>query len=136
MSPELGAGDVPSCDEFPFAARWQSAAIEKDWGVQNLKDVSSGEECLNMIATAVRTAGGASSTDPRSHVPAWTEPCGRSSMSNNQSMSYMPGWRKQNRVLEGDNYWLEAKVLRDRLTERTAGARPPWPGPCGVQTQS
>lgn len=33
-------------------------------------------------------------------------------MSNNQntqSMSYMPGWRKQNRVLEGDNYWLEAK---------------------------
>lgn len=33
-------------------------------------------------------------------------------MSNNQntqSMSYMPSWRKKNRVLEGDDYWLEAK---------------------------
>ncbi|WP_327379490.1 golvesin C-terminal-like domain-containing protein [Streptomyces sp. NBC_01212] len=112
MSPELGTGDVPSCDEFPFAASWQSAATKKDWGGQNLKEVSSGEECLNTIAIRGTDGRWSLKPDPRSHVPTWTEPCGRSSMSNNQntqSMSYMPGWRKQNRVLEGDNYWLEAK---------------------------
>ncbi|MFF9691415.1 hypothetical protein [Streptomyces sp. NPDC014623] len=112
MSPELGTGDVPSCDEFPFAASWQSAAIKKDWGGQNMKEVSSGEECLNTIAIRGTDGRWSLKPDPRSHVPTWTEPCGRSSMSNNQntqSMSYMPGWRKQNRVLEGDNYWLEAK---------------------------
>ncbi|OKK07135.1 hypothetical protein [Streptomyces sp. CB02400] len=34
MSPELGANDVPACDEFPFAASWQSAAIPKGWGAR------------------------------------------------------------------------------------------------------
>ncbi|WP_239079426.1 hypothetical protein [Streptomyces sp. SID7909] len=112
MSPELGANDKPSCDEFPFAASWQSAATPKNWGGKNLKQVTSGEECLNTIAIRGTDGLWRLQPDPRSHVPTWTEPCGRSSMSNNQntqSMSYMPGWRKQNRVLEGDNYWLEAK---------------------------
>ncbi|MEV7083547.1 hypothetical protein AB0N88_34200 [Streptomyces sp. NPDC093516] len=50
MSDNLGSGDVPSCDEFPFAASWRSAAIPKAWGGQNLKTVGSGDECGNTIA--------------------------------------------------------------------------------------
>ncbi|MFG3101156.1 hypothetical protein ACGFZL_11655 [Streptomyces sp. NPDC048182] len=114
LSPELSssAADKPSCDEFPFAASYQSAATPKGWGGKNLKQVTSGDECLNTIAIRGTNGRWSLQPDPRYHVPTWTEPCGRSSMSNNQntqSMSYMPSWRKQNRVLEGDNYWLEAK---------------------------
>lgn len=111
MSPELGANDVPSCDEFPFAASWQSAATPKGWGGKNLNQVTSGDGCLNTIAQRGADGLWRLVPDPRSHVPTWTEPCGRSSMSNNQntqSMSLFPTWRKDNRVLEGDNYWLDA----------------------------
>ncbi|MEV4426426.1 hypothetical protein AB0K23_13800 [Streptomyces sp. NPDC049602] len=111
MSPELGANDVPSCDEFPFASSWQSGAIPSSWGGKNLSSVTSGEGCVNTIAQ--RDAGGVWRLvpDTRSHLPTWTEPCGRSSMSNNQntqSMSLFPTFRKDNRVLEGDNYWVDA----------------------------
>ncbi|WP_417801431.1 hypothetical protein [Streptomyces atrovirens] len=112
MSPELGANDVPSCDEFPFAASWQSAAIPSSWGGKNASSVTSGEGCVNTIAQKGTDGLWRLIPDPRSHVPTWTEPCGRSSMSNNQntqSMSSFPSWRKNNRVLEGDDYWLEAQ---------------------------
>ncbi|MFD7342626.1 Tat pathway signal protein [Streptomyces violascens] len=115
MSPELGANDVSSCDEFPFASSWQSAATPKSWGGKNTNapasGVSSGEECVNTVAQKGSDGRWRLVADPRSHIPTWTEPCGRSSMSNNQntqSMSKFPSWRKNNRVLEGDAYWLDA----------------------------
>ncbi|WP_405772925.1 hypothetical protein [Streptomyces sp. NBC_01538] len=112
MSDNLGSGDVPSCDEFPFAASWQSAAIPKTWGGKNLKTVGSGDECLNTIAVKGSDGLWRLIPDSRYDVPTWTEPCGRSSMSNNQntqSMSLFPTFRRNNRVLEGDNYWLDAQ---------------------------
>ena len=112
MSDNLGAGDVPSCDEFPFAASWQSAATPKNWGGKNLDQVTSGDQCLNTIAVEGTDGVWRLIPDPRYHVPTWTEPCGRSSMSNNQntqSMSLFPTFRRNNRVLEGDDYWLDAK---------------------------
>ncbi|MEV6423671.1 hypothetical protein [Streptomyces sp. NPDC051662] len=81
------------------------------WGGKNLSQVTSGEGCLNTIAQRGADGVWRLMPDPRSHVPTWTEPCGRSSMSNNQntqSMSLFPTWRKNNRFLEGDNYWLDA----------------------------
>jgi hypothetical protein len=112
MSDNLGSGDVPSCDEFPFAASWQSAAIPKAWGGKNLKTVGSGDECVNTIAVKGSDGLWRLIPDSRYDVPTWTEPCGRSSMSNNQntqSMSLFPTFRKNNRVLEGDDYWLDAQ---------------------------
>lgn len=112
MSYNLGANDVPSCDEFPFAASWHSAAIPKTWGGENLKPVSSGDECVNTIAVKGSDGLWRLVPDSRYHVPTWTEGCGRSSMSNNQntqSMSLFPTFRRGNRVLEGDDYWLDAK---------------------------
>ncbi|WP_230396275.1 golvesin C-terminal-like domain-containing protein [Streptomyces blattellae] len=112
MSDNLGAGDVSSCDEFPFAASWQSAAIPKTWGGKNLKQVSDGKECLNTIAVKGSDGLWRLIPDSRAHVPTWTEPCGRSSMSNNQntqSMSLFPKFRRDNRVMEGDDYWLDAQ---------------------------
>ncbi|WP_437093381.1 hypothetical protein [Streptomyces sp. enrichment culture] len=112
MSFELGASDVPSCDEFPFARSWESAAIPKSWGGKNLSTVTSGDGCLNTVA--VKDANGLwrLAPDANSPVPDWNEPCGRSSMSNNQntqSMSLFPTFRRDNRVIEGDQYWVEAR---------------------------
>ncbi|WP_367046149.1 hypothetical protein [Streptomyces sp. Je 1-332] len=116
MSPELGANDVPSCDEFPFAASWHSAATPKSWGGKNANapasGVGSGNECLNTIAQKGSDGKWRLVPDSRYHVPTWNEPCGRSSMSNNQntqSMSLFPTFRRNNRVLEGDDYWLDAQ---------------------------
>ncbi|MGW6393636.1 golvesin C-terminal-like domain-containing protein [Streptomyces sp. NPDC055103] len=111
MSPELGANDVPSCDEFPFAASWESAAIPKSWGGKNLGSVTTGEGCVNTIAQRDASGVWRLVPDSRSHLPTWTEPCGRASMSNNQntqSMSLFPTFRRDNRVLEGDAYWVDA----------------------------
>ncbi|MFF5767596.1 hypothetical protein ACFY8F_34370 [Streptomyces tanashiensis] len=113
MSPELGANDVPSCDEFPFAASWQSAPIKGTWGGKNLSPgITKGEQCLTTVAQKDTTTGlWHLIPDPRGHLPTWNEPCGRSSMSNNQNtqaMSLFPTFRKDNRVLEGDNYWVHS----------------------------
>ncbi|MFE3476532.1 hypothetical protein ACFXOI_33875 [Streptomyces bacillaris] len=112
LNTDIWADDVPSCDEFPFARSWQSAATPKDWGGKNSKQVSSGDECVNTIAKKGTDGKWRLVPDSRYHVPSWNEPCGRSSMSNyqnTQSMQPFPNWRAKNRVIEGDHYWLEAQ---------------------------
>ncbi|MEV7392871.1 Tat pathway signal protein [Streptomyces sp. NPDC091215] len=114
LSPELSSGgdDKASCDEFPFAASWQSAGTPQSWGGKNLNPVSSGDECLNTYAKRDSNGVWHLLPDPNSPLPTWNESCGRSSISNNQntqSMSFFPGFRKNNRVIEGDEYWLEAR---------------------------
>ncbi|MBD0708611.1 MULTISPECIES: hypothetical protein [unclassified Streptomyces] len=111
MSPELGPNDVPSCDEYPFASSWQSAAIPKVWNGQNQKSVADGSGCANTIAQRDASGLWHLIPDPREHLPTWTEPCGRSSMSNNQnsqSMAGFGGFITRNRLLEGDAYWVNA----------------------------
>ncbi|MEU0103566.1 hypothetical protein [Streptomyces sp. NPDC006267] len=112
LSPELSTKpDTPSCDEFPFAASWQHAAIPKSWGGKNPKNVTSGEECLNTYAKRGTDGRWRLLPDPRSPVPTWNEPCGRASMSKNQnSLSMLPfgNFRKEHRIIEGDDYWLDA----------------------------
>jgi hypothetical protein len=112
LSPSIWPNDKPSCDEFPFARSWESAATPKKWGGKNAKQVSSGDECVNTIAKKGADGKWRLVPDSRYHVPTWNEPCGRSSMSNyqnTQSMQPFPNWRAKNRVLEGDGYWLEAQ---------------------------
>ncbi|MEV4876066.1 hypothetical protein [Streptomyces cyaneofuscatus] len=112
LHPEIWPDDKPSCDEFPFARSWQSAAVPQSWGGKNLKQVTDGWECVTTIAKRGVDGRWRLDIDPRSpQVPTWTEPCGRSSMSNyqnTQSMQPFPAWRKNVRVLEGDDYWVEA----------------------------
>ncbi|MFJ4633397.1 Tat pathway signal protein [Streptomyces sp. NPDC088847] len=114
LSPELSSsgGDKESCDEFPFAASWQSAGTPKSWGGKNLNPVSSGDECLATYAKRDSSGVWHMLPDLRSPLPTWNESCGRASISNNQntqSMAPFPGFRKRNRLIEGDEYWLEAR---------------------------
>ncbi|MEV0928820.1 hypothetical protein AB0I99_27545 [Streptomyces spongiicola] len=114
LHPEIWADDVSSCDEFPFARSWHSAATPTAWGGKNLKPVDpikGGDECVNTIAKRDANGEWRLVPDPRYHVPTWTESCGRSSMSNwqnTQSMQLFPTWRPKVRLLEGDQYWVNA----------------------------
>ncbi|MGW6882629.1 golvesin C-terminal-like domain-containing protein [Streptomyces goshikiensis] len=116
LSPELATSrnDTYSCDEFPFASSWQSAAIPKAWYGKNLNPLilgQKGDSCATTIA--VRENGvWRMKPDPRANVPTWTEPCARASMSgnqNSQSMALFPTFRRDNRLLEGDQYWLDVQ---------------------------
>jgi len=114
LSPELASSnkDQVSCDEFPFAASWQSAGTPTSWGGKNLNPVSSGDECANTYAKRDSSGVWHMLPDPNSPLPTWNESCGRSTISgnqNSQSMSLFPDFRKKNRVIEGDPYWLEAR---------------------------
>ncbi|MEV0413680.1 hypothetical protein AB0I68_23445 [Streptomyces sp. NPDC050448] len=117
LSPELATSgnDIYSCDEFPFASSWQSAAIPQSWYGKNLNPLTLGEKG-EKCATTVAVRGGNGVwrliADPRANVPTWPEPCARASMSgnqNSQSMALIPTFRRDNRVLEGDQYWLDVQ---------------------------
>ncbi|MFF0714367.1 golvesin C-terminal-like domain-containing protein [Streptomyces bauhiniae] len=113
LSPELSSNnnDQPSCDEFPFAASYESAAMPKTWGGKNSSPVTSGDQCVNTRAVKGSDGKWRMVMNPNYPVPTWTESCGRAAMSlnqNSQSMSLFPTFRRNNRVVDGDGYWLQA----------------------------
>ncbi|MFC4612803.1 hypothetical protein ACFO9E_34395 [Streptomyces maoxianensis] len=110
LSPELSSSgtDTQSCDEFAFASSYQSAGMPTSMGGTN--PVSSGNECLQTVAKKGTDGIWRIYADERYPLPEWNEKCGRSSMSNNQntqSMSPFPGFRKRNRLIGKDEYWLD-----------------------------
>ncbi|MDH2391640.1 hypothetical protein QCN29_23240 [Streptomyces sp. HNM0663] len=115
LSPELSSKntDGVQCDEAPFAKTYQSAGMPKKWKGENLNPVKvDGAECFTTYAKRGTDGLWRLLPDPRSHVPTWTESCGRSSMSGNQnggSMSFFPEWRRKNRVMHKDHYWLDVE---------------------------
>ncbi|MEV5952500.1 Tat pathway signal protein [Streptomyces sp. NPDC051987] len=113
LSPELSSSndDKPSCDEFPFAASYESAAMPKTWGGKNSSPVTSGDQCVNTRAVKGSDGKWRMVMNPNYPLPTWTESCGRAAMSlnqNSQSMSLFPTFRRNNRVVDGDGYWLQA----------------------------
>ncbi|MFK0223907.1 hypothetical protein ACIQWN_37730 [Streptomyces vinaceus] len=111
LSPELNDSsgtDTASCDEFPFAASYQSAGMPTAWNGKNLAPVKSGDACVN--TQAVKENGRwRLKPHPSYHVPTWTESCGRSAMSNNQntqSMRPFGTFINDYRLMDGDGYWL------------------------------
>ncbi|MCB5170270.1 hypothetical protein LG634_36425 [Streptomyces bambusae] len=114
LSPQLVASntDEPNCDEFPFASTTQSAGMPTAWGGENPRPVKSGDECISTIA--MKDPDGVwrlhLAVGPGSIVPTWTETCGRSAMSGNQnqgSMQPFGAFRNDNRLIDGDQYWLD-----------------------------
>jgi hypothetical protein len=111
LSPELVTSndDEPSCDEFAFASSYQSAGFRKDWGGKNPAPVTSGDQCINTIATKDPDGMWRLHPVPGTNVPTWTETCGRSAMSSNQnsgSMQPFGVFRNDNRMIDDDAYWL------------------------------
>ncbi|MGW1715303.1 golvesin C-terminal-like domain-containing protein [Streptomyces sp. NPDC002156] len=110
LSPELSSQgtDTPSCDEFAFAKSYQSGGTPTSVGGTN--PVGSGDDCLQTYAKKDADGLWRLHADLRYPLPTWQEVCGRSSMSNNQntqSMSLFPTFRRNNRVMDKDDYWLD-----------------------------
>lgn len=114
LSPELNktsGEDTWSCDEFPFASSYQSAGMPTEWGGLNPNPVTSGDACVTTYAKKDSDGKWRLHLDERSPVPTWNESCGRASMSNNQntqSMQPFGAFINENRLIDGDSYWLNA----------------------------
>ncbi|GLP67580.1 hypothetical protein TUSST3_42020 [Streptomyces sp. TUS-ST3] len=110
LSPELSSKgtDTPSCDELAFAKSYQSGGTPSSLGGTN--PVGSGDDCLQTYAMKDADGLWRLHADLRYPLPTWNEVCGRSSMSNNQntqSMSLFPTFRRNYRVMDKDDYWLD-----------------------------
>ncbi|MFI0372646.1 hypothetical protein ACH35V_32695 [Actinomadura sp. 1N219] len=100
--------DVPSCDEYAFAASYNSAGMPSSKG--GLNPVSSGDQCLQTYATRIKTDEWHLYDDERKPAPTFKEVCGRSSMSNwmnTQSMqAFSGGFSQKYRLMIRDEYWV------------------------------
>ncbi|MFJ8195108.1 DNRLRE domain-containing protein [Streptomyces sp. NPDC096094] len=113
MHPEIQSGPNPdqiSCDEFPFAATYESPGLPKDKGGQMPAGKNGGGECIQTVAAKTDDGSDHLLDDTRYDAPTWDETCGRSSMSkyiNSGAMSsfgntFAPGMR----LLDQDEYWV------------------------------
>nr|WP_275424897.1 Tat pathway signal protein [Streptomyces sp. SID13726] len=100
--------DRPSCDEFPFAATYQSAGMPAAMGGTN---PSTGDKCVQTVATRSDSGQYKLYDDDRYDFPKWNEVCGRSSMSgwvNSGSMARFPkGFVDKYRLMDTDEYFIE-----------------------------
>ncbi|MFD9566129.1 Tat pathway signal protein [Streptomyces sp. NPDC059994] len=108
LSPELDEGkqsDTWSCDEFAFAASYDSAGMPGGFN-----PVNSGEACLQTYAQRGSNGVWRLVNDPRYPLPTWNEKCGRATISNNQntqSMRPFGSFINRNRLVDKDQYWLD-----------------------------
>ncbi|MFI2357739.1 DNRLRE domain-containing protein [Streptomyces anulatus] len=113
MHPEVQGGPYPdmiSCDEFPFAATYQSPGLPAGKDGQMPAGKNGGGECVQTVAARVDDGSDHLLDDTRYDPPTWDETCGRSSMSayvNSGAMSgfgnsFAPGFR----LLDMDAYWV------------------------------
>ncbi|MBW1600410.1 hypothetical protein [Streptomyces sp. JJ38] len=104
-----GTTDSISCDEFAFANAYQSGGNPTSNGGTNPVGYS-GAECVQTYIK--RNSDDTISIHLRPDYPApnWSEPCGRSSMSNwqnTQSMRPFGDFIKEQRLMQDDQYWVD-----------------------------
>ncbi|MET9862188.1 hypothetical protein ABZY93_23315 [Streptomyces smyrnaeus] len=110
LLPEIKPKDVPSCDEFAYAATYNSGGMPASMG--GLNEVSSGDECVQSYATRAKQGEWHLYDDTRQAAPTWKEVCGRSAMSswlNSGSMAGFPGnfaAAGKYHLLDEDEYWV------------------------------
>ncbi|MFJ6571015.1 hypothetical protein ACIQNU_26745 [Streptomyces sp. NPDC091292] len=97
-------GGTSSCDEYPFAATYQSGGMPP-------QAVLSGKDCTQIYASPVAGGGWTILEDPNyARVNTWTEICGRASIpgdensgaANRIGLFFVP----KNRVLDKDRFYL------------------------------
>ncbi|MEU2247053.1 hypothetical protein [Streptomyces sp. NPDC019224] len=102
--------DKPNCDEFSFAATYQSAGMSKTDGGKNPSPVTTGADCVNTVTMKDPDGKWRLHPAPGEKVPTWTETCGRSAMSGRHNQGSMNRFGSTfmyaYRVLDGDPYWL------------------------------
>ncbi|MGI5171093.1 hypothetical protein ACQEU3_42750 [Spirillospora sp. CA-253888] len=106
--PEISSTDAPSCDEYAFAASYNSGGMPAS--MNGLNPVSSGDQCLQSYATRVKQGEWHLYDDERRPAPTFKEVCGRSAMSgwiNSGSMApFSGGFSQKYRMLDKDAYWV------------------------------
>ncbi|WP_344287765.1 hypothetical protein [Streptomyces synnematoformans] len=108
--PEISPSDTKSCDEFAYAASYNSGGMPTSMG--GLNEVSSGDECVQTFATRLSEGQWRLYDDWRLPAPTWNEVCGRSAMStwmNTASMgvAFSNGFSGKYRLLDQDEYWVD-----------------------------
>ncbi|WP_242882683.1 hypothetical protein [Actinomadura litoris] len=107
--------DLRSCDEFAFAASYNSGGMPAAKG--GLNPVISGDQCLQSYSKRVKQGEWHLYDDERKPAPTFAEVCGRSAMSNwvnTQSMQAFPATFSQKyRLLDRDPYWINTPGFED-----------------------
>jgi hypothetical protein len=108
-----GNADPKSCDEFPFAASYESPGFPAARGglnpAQNIEH--AGLECVQTVVAKGSATREHLYNDTTYDDPTWPALCGRSSMSNyvnTQSMQpFGVKFAKEFRMLDYDEYWVD-----------------------------
>ncbi|MFF9899135.1 hypothetical protein [Streptomyces longispororuber] len=106
---DISSGDVRSCDEFAYAATYNSGGMPKS--MDGLNEVASGDACLQTYSKRAKQGEWHLYDDDREAAPTFKEVCGRSTMSNwmnTQSMQSFPSeFSQKYRLLDKDPYWVD-----------------------------
>ncbi|MEU7103086.1 hypothetical protein AB0A66_32795 [Streptomyces longwoodensis] len=106
----IDTSDTASCDEFAYAASYNSAGMPAS--LQGMNEVDTGNDCVQTYATRIATGDWRLYDDIRTAAPTWKEVCGRSSMSNYQNTQSMQPFSgtfssaSKYRLLDKDEYWV------------------------------
>ncbi|WP_328890572.1 golvesin C-terminal-like domain-containing protein [Streptomyces sp. NBC_00316] len=106
----LQSGSSASCDEYPFAATYQSGGMPP-------QQVLSGKDCTQMYAKPL-SSGWTVLEDPNySRVNTWTEICGRATIPGDENSG--AAWRiglvfvPKNRMLDKDKFFVSTPGFED-----------------------
>ncbi len=117
----MSATDKPSCDEYAFAASYNSAGMPAS--MDGLNEVASGDKCVQTYATRVTQGTWKLYDDERKAGPTWNEACGRSAMSlwqNSGSMNQFGlQFSSKKRLMDHDAYWVNVPGFDDCSTSTT-----------------
>ncbi|MFH8978610.1 DNRLRE domain-containing protein [Streptomyces sp. NPDC017890] len=109
-----GSPDSISCDEYPFAATYQSPGMPSSVGGLMPAGPNGGGECVQTVAVKADDGSEHLVDDTRYNPPTWDETCGRSSMSNavnGGSMDRMTvglnPFLSKMRMLDKDEFWVD-----------------------------
>ncbi|MFJ6918653.1 hypothetical protein ACIQUX_32490 [Streptomyces sp. NPDC101133] len=111
-----------NCDDFPFASTYQSAGMKIPEGKNPAPN--GGADCMQTVAAQTDDGTEHLLDDTRYDPPAFTENCGRSSMSgkiNQGSMSHFGEFARQLRLID------ETATCSTRATPGSGGVTPPRP---------
>lgn len=106
-------GDTDSCDEFPFAASYDSGAMEDDAYGNPKPYVTTGANCAQVTATQTGSSGGNEAADWNAITvtgsPSGSEPCVRGHIPG--TLNSLVGGRYGNfvqteRLLDEDQFWV------------------------------
>lgn len=106
--------DTDSCDEFPFAASYDSGAMVDDWNGNPKPYVTTGADCAQVTASQTGTSGSNEAADWNTinvdGTPTGSEPCVRGhipNLLNGRVGGAYGNFIQTERLLDGDPYWVQ-----------------------------